>query len=252
MDMSLSMFFAPKDAYKACGMFTKGHIVLLVVMLIILSILLLLSRDMKKEKLEVLIKVCSIIVVALEIIKIVFNFKHGYTWLDAWLPISYCSIFIYALLLCSYGKGIGKRMGESYIGGTAFVAGFVYLVFPSTSLMQYPMWHFLSIHSMLFHMLMMYLGFQYLKKMNIKLNRATYNYFLLLFAIFVILALIINQVTGSNLMLIREPYNIPLAIAHKIYNYSPMGYTTMAILCYLIIPFPLTWLLFQRIRKEEK
>lgn len=98
-------------------------------------------------------------------------------------------------------------------------------------------------------MLMMYIGFQYLKKMNIKLNRKTYNYFLLLFAIFAILALIINKVTGSNLMLIREPYNIPLAIAHKIYNYSPMGYTTMAILCYLIIPFPLTLILFHRIHK---
>ena len=86
----------------------------------------------------------------------------GYTWINTWLPISFCSIFIYALWLSGYGKGKWKETGEAFIAGVSIVAGATYLLFPSTSLTIYPTWHYLCMYSMLFHTLMVYMGILYL------------------------------------------------------------------------------------------
>lgn len=250
MNFSFSMLFAPKDLYQACGMFTKEHLLLLVLNLILLCILLFCSRNITKEKIATLTRVFAIMIVILEQIKIGFNFRMGYTWLDSWFPISYCSIFIYALVLSGFFSGKGRAMGKAYIAGVSVLAGFVYLLFPSTSLMQYPVWHFLSLHSMFFHTLMMYMGILYLYHLKIRLDKKAYYHYILLFGFFAVLALILNTLFGSNLMLLREPFNIPLPLAHQIYQKFPWGYTVLVLFVYLVLPFPVTALLFRR--REER
>ena len=249
MSFELSMLFAPKDLYEACGMFTKEHLILLSVNLVVLGILLYFTKTFTPKKVDNITKICAVVIVVLELIKIGFNFTMGYLWLDSWFPVSYCSIFIYALLLCGFTHGKWKAMGEAYIAGVAIIAGFIYLLFPSTSLMQYPMWHFLSIHSMFFHTLMMYMGFLYLYKLRIELNKTAYINYILLFGTVAVVALILNLIFGSNLMLLREPFNIPLPLAHQIYEKFPWGYTVLVIATYLFLPFPITACLFRR-RKE--
>ena len=165
----LNQFLAPRKVYNPCGMFTYGHIVLLVIAMLILSILLLNSRKITKSQIKNLTKVLSVFITILEAIKIYFNFYYGYTWINAWFPMSYCSLFIYALWLSGYGKGKYKKMGEVFIAGVAIVAGGTYLLIPSTSLTMYPMWHYLCMYSMLFHTLMVYMGILYLWKKEIKL-----------------------------------------------------------------------------------
>ena len=116
----LNQFWAPRKVYNPCGMFTYGHIVL--------SILLLNSRKITKSQIKNLTKVLSVFITILEAIKIYFNFYHGYTWINAWFPMSYCSLFIYALWLSGYGKGKYKKMGEVFIAGVAIVASGTYVI----------------------------------------------------------------------------------------------------------------------------
>lgn len=248
----LVILFAEKDLYSPCGMFTKGHIVLLVLSLLCLGGLLYFSRNFTSDKVYEVTRGIAILVTCLESIKIGFNFLNGYTWLDAWVPVSFCSIFIYATWLSGYGNGRLKKMGDAYIVGTAAVAGLAFILFPTTSLMSYPMWHFLSIHSMLFHTLMMYLGILYLRNLNIKLNKDTFCSFVWIFAIFAIIALVLNTVYGSNLMLIREPYNIPIPKLQQIHQASPVGYTIVAVASYLLLPFAVTTFVRSRAHVQEQ
>lgn len=79
----LNQFWAPRKVYNPCGMFTYGHIVLLLIAMLILSILLLNSRKITKSQIKNLTKVLSVFITILEAIKIYFNFYHGYTWINA-------------------------------------------------------------------------------------------------------------------------------------------------------------------------
>lgn len=252
MRLKSFLLFAPKDVYGPCGMFTLGHFMLLVIGFMALGVLLYLSKSWSKEKISKITKRVAVLVLILEGIKIGFNFYNGYTWLDAWVPISYCSIFIYALFFAGFGKGRIYNMGEAYIAGTATVAGFVFLIFPTTSLMQYPMWHYLSLYSMFFHILMMFMGILYIKRLEISLDRSTFFSFSLIYGVFAVLAFVINTVTGSNLMIIREPYNIPIPILHTLYQTFPWVYTLLAILTYLLGPYVVTALFVSKWKEKEK
>lgn len=246
MILGLSMLFAPRDAYEACGMFTTGHMIMLFMSFALLVLLVLISKKMTKSAFHIIIRILAVLVVILELIKIGFNFSLGYTWLDAWFPISFCSIFIYALVLSGFTKGRLKEMGEAYLAGATIVAGFAFLLFPTTSLIQYPMWHYLSIHSMLFHTLMIYVGIMYMTKTDITLGQRELCNFIKLFSVFAILAVILNTAFHSNLMIMREPYNIPIPFLHVLYKNSPWGYTVIATLTYLLIPFTITALMFRK------
>ena len=167
----LNQFWASRDIYEPTGMLTSNHMILLILSLIILSVLIYISRRIDNKKIRKLTRSMAIFVTILEGIKIFFNFYKGYTWLNTWVPISFCSIFIYALWLSGYGKGKWREKGEAFIAGVSIVAGTTYLLFPSTSLTVYPMWHYLCLYSMLFHTLMIYMGVLYLFKLEIKLEK---------------------------------------------------------------------------------
>ena len=86
-----SLFFAPLDAYPAAGMFTTPHLISLVVCLIIVLVALKASLKKSWEQVMKLTRVIAIVVTLLEGVKIAYNFYYGYTWLDAWFPLSFCS-----------------------------------------------------------------------------------------------------------------------------------------------------------------
>ena len=161
-----NQFWVPRKIYKPCGMFTEGHMILLLISVCVLTFLLIISIKITVEKIDILTKVFAVSLTFLEGIKIFFNFYWGYTKVNYWFPISFCSIFIYALWMSGFTNGYLKKLGDSFITGVTVVAGGAYLLFPSTSLTAYPIGHYLCIYSMLFHTLMIYMGVLYLRKTN--------------------------------------------------------------------------------------
>lgn len=235
-----NQFLAPRKVYKPCGMFTEGHLILFVASLILLSGLLYFSRNITKEQINKLTKRLAVFIVILECIKIGFNFYQGYTWVNAWFPLAYCSIFIYSLVVSGYGKGKKKEMGDIFLAGAAIVAGAAYLIFPSTAVTMYPMWHYLSIYSMLFHTLMVYIGILYLCKYGVNLDKANYYKYVKFYVFFAVIANTINIYSGSNLMFLREPGQIPVQFLQNIYSNSPVVYTLLIFAVYLVLPYWIT------------
>lgn len=236
MDRVVELFFAPLDAYQPAGMFTAAHLISLIICLVIMIYAWNRSKQLSWQSVIKLTRLIAIVVTILELLKIRYNFYYGYTWLDAWFPLSFCSLFIYATWFSGYGKGILKRVGDAYIVMGGVIGGFIFLLLPTTSLMRYPIWHFLCIYSLIFHLLMFYLGVLYISHRKIALNKTTYYYFCNYFLIAAIICITLNHFFGSNLMILRDPFNVPLLFVHQIKEKSQVAYTILATLAYLIGP----------------
>lgn len=250
----LNQFWAPRDIYEPTGMLTSKHMILLIISMIILSALIYFSRKMTNTQIKKVTKGMAIFITILECIKIFFNFYRGYTWINTWVPISFCSIFIYALWLSGYGKGKWKETGEAFIAGVSIIAGGAYLIFPSTSLTVYPIWHYLCMYSMLFHTLMVYMGILYLFKLEIKLDKSKFNKFAKLYCFFAVIAIGLNTFYGSNLMLLKKPFKIPVPFLHELFASAPWLYTVVVFLVYLYVPYCVTvylYRLFTRNKREK-
>lgn len=243
------LIFSPRGEYPACGMFTLQHIITFLICILLIILGLYLTRNIKKERVYKIIRIISIIVIILEIIKIGYNFYYDYTYLDSWFPLAFCSLFIYSTIVVGFGKGLIRKIGISFLVGGGVIAGFAFLIFPTTSLMMHPIYHYLSIHSMLFHSLMIYVGILcYIRKL-FNFSKKDYLYYVIFCSIFIILALIVNNIYDCNMMFLKEPFNIPIPVLKQISNNYPLIYEITIILVYLIIPYGITYLINNLIKK---
>lgn len=247
----LQHFWAPRKAFKPVGMFTEGHMFLLIICLSILVALVFSSRNIKKNTIEKITKLLAIVMVILEGIKVIYSFYWGYTWINAWFPIAYCSIFMYALLLRGYGKGKWKRIGEAFLAGGCIIGGTAFLLFPSTSLMMYPVFHYQCLYSMFFHTLMIYMGIMYIWKMDVEFNKNSYKDYCKIYLFFAVTAIILNTLFDSNLMLLKKPFKIPVLFVHKLFKDAPWLYTIFVFLVYLGGPYWITAYFTKVIRKRK-
>ena len=153
------MLFANPGEYEACGMFTKGHITLLLLTVIGIIVALKNTANKTKEEVKQIIKRCTILMCVLEVITITFKLLTGDPRnLNNYVPLYYCSLLLYAGLFSSFAKGQLQRMGDVFLATGGIIGGIVFLIFPTTSLPAYPALHYVSLHSFLFHGTMVYLG----------------------------------------------------------------------------------------------
>ena len=153
------MLFAESGKYEPCGLFTPGHIILLIITII--GIIIALKKTVTKSKKEIkqIIKRCTILVWILEAIIVSFKLATGdIRNINNYVPLYYCSLLLYAGALSSFTKGTLKRVGDVFLATGGIAGGLIFMIFPTTSLPIYPMMHIVSLHSFLFHGIMLYLG----------------------------------------------------------------------------------------------
>ncbi|MBR7101838.1 MAG: YwaF family protein [Clostridia bacterium] len=234
----LNFFFSPENTNTACGMFTVPHIVSLILCLILVGLCVFFSKNLTDCGIKKIIRILSVVFTVMEIIKIVYKICYGYTeFLDYYLPISFCSLFIPSLWLCGYGKGLAYRIGYAFIRYGCSVGGLAFLIVPATSLMMHPIYHYLSIHSMLFHSAMLYLGVIFLIRREKSFTKKDFLTYSALILTTCFIAITLNLLTGSNLMLLAFPVNIPVEIVNTAAKSIPALYTACAIIVYTLIPF---------------
>lgn len=230
------MFFAKPGKYEPCGLYTKGHLVLLIITVVLVSLAVTLTKTCDKTKIKKIIITSSIIIWILEIIKISVNICFGNSYNpNTYIPLYYCSILLYATLFSSFGKGKIKKCGDVFIETGGIIGGVVFLLFPTTSLPEYPAFHFFSVHSFLYHGIMVYLGIVLNKSEYQPLNVKDVGYNVILVGLVSIDAYILNVNLGSNLMFISRPLpNTPLT---TIYNITGDLYGIFMFLIQAVLPF---------------
>ena len=238
--------------YEPCGIFTTDHFILIGITIICIFIALKFTANKSKEEVHSIIKCMTIIMCILEIVKISFNLKQNSIYdVNTYMPLYYCSILLYAGLLSSFGNGVFKRAGDVCFATGSIIGGIVFIIYPSTSLPMYPAFHFLSIHSFLFHGTMIYLGILINKTQYIELEQNDIKYFASVIGIMSIVALIVNKLFNGNLMFISN--NFPGTPIEIIYNLTKGGilYTLIMVLAQMTLPFYITYVIIKKIQSVK-
>ena len=228
------MFLARAGEYEPCGIFTIKHLILIIVTLILIIIAL--RYTVNKKDIKKIIKRCTIFVWIFEVIIISFKISTGgIGHVNNWVPLYYCSLLLYAGGFSSYGKGRLKRLGDVFLATGGIAGGIIFILFPFTSLPTYPMFHLVSIHSFIYHGVMLYLGLLVNITNYIELEKKDIIYYFSLVSIICVIAYIVNNIFDSNLMFISQNFpGMPLEI---LYNLTGKFYTTFTILAQSILPF---------------
>ena len=235
--------------YEACGIFTTGHFVLATITIIAIYIALKYSVNKSREDVHNIIKWLTISVFVMEILKIIYNIVNNSIYdVNTYIPLYYCSILLYAGALSSFGKGTLKRIGDVTLASGAAIGGIVFVIYPSTSLPIYPAFHVLSIHSFVFHGVMIYLGILVNKTKYIALEKEDIKYFASLIGIMCVMALIVNNLFNGNLMFISNNFpNTPIEILYNITNGGAL-YSLIMIAVQMTIPFYISYYIVKKVK----
>lgn len=186
--------FSKMGEYEPCGIFTTGHFILIGITIVWIIIALKYSYKQSKEKIHKIIICLTIFAWILEISKIAYTLHYNSIYaVSTYVPLYYCSMLLYAGLLSSFGKGHLKRIGDVSLATGSIVGGLIFLIYPATSLPKYPAFHILSLHSFLYHGIMVYLGLLINTSKYIELQKSDFKYFAGLVGSMSILALIVNK-----------------------------------------------------------
>lgn len=220
------------------GMFSWGHLILLTFFGVLAMGFYHFSRSWTRKKTVHFFKIFSLVLFALEIFKIVWNvstYGINIIALNRFIPLYYCSIFLYAFILLSWGRGKIAHASLVWMTYGGLIAGVAFLLYPSSSLLEYPFFHFLSIHSIFFHMSLVLISLMILRGNFYEPNKKDFMPFVYFSLLFMGLAFIINKLVGTNLMFLGTP----IAIAPFIWlnNQSPVLFEFVMFYAQLFLPF---------------
>lgn len=227
------------------GMFSWGHLILLVFFGILAFYFLKMSRAWSRKKTERFFKIFSLLLLALEIIKIIWNVAtYGVTIvsLNRFIPLYYCSIFLYAFMLLSWTRGRLARASLVWMTYGGLIAAVAFLAYPSSSLLEYPFYHFLSIHSIFFHMSLVVICLMILRANLYTPSRKDFLPFVYFSLMFMGPAYLFNKIVGTNLMFLTSP--VAIAPFTWLNNRSSALFEFVMFYAQLFLPFIFTHWIF--------
>ena len=242
------MFFAKPGEYEATGLYSIGHLTLLLITIIGVVIFTIKTKEKDHKQVKKTIQIITIFIWTLEIIKIIFNLAIGNKKsVNNYIPLYFCSMNLYAGILSGFCKGKLKHMGDVFIATGGLIAGIVFILCPNTSLSIYPAFHYISIQSFIYHGTMIYLGILLNITGYVKVESKDILYYAGFVLVIELIALGFNSIFDSNLMFISKDY--PDTPIHLLYKMTGVLFTPFVIIAQATIPFYIT---YWGIKKREK
>ncbi len=160
-------FFDYKDFIPAEDkqnvMWSLSHILFIILASLAIILLCIFLRKTKKEKIDRYLKILSVVMIVLEIIKISWEsywdikMGHGFN-INGLLPLYTCSMFMYVLPFVAWGKGKVKEIALAFLTTLSIFAGLTNFVMPPI-FNDYPFFSYASFMSLNYHFLMVFTGF---------------------------------------------------------------------------------------------
>lgn len=230
------MFFAAQGVYEPCRMYTAGHLILFVSTFIAIILFLMHTRKCNKEQVYKIIKTATITLWILEIIKIAFNLLIGNgNNPNHYLPLYYCSMILFAGLFSICPNKILRRIGDIFIATGAIIGGVFFLCCPNTSIAMYPMFHYISIQSFIFHGTMVYLGLLVNITNYIEWRFKDIRFYAALLIVMLACSYFVNNRLGTNFMFISQ--NFPGTPVDIIYKSTGKYFTIVMSAIQITLPF---------------
>lgn len=217
----MQLFYDNFTHEDIAGLFSVWHYLFIFLFALLLAVSLYLSKSVSEKQLDRILFWVAASVSVVEIFKITIRVAKG-SGVDSWIPLYYCSLFIYAIWMIRCKVSWVSRMGYSFITMGGALAACLFTLYPTTSLAIFPPWHPATFHSFLYHLVMAYVGILVLwKKTFVPEKRDS-----LLYCIYVLFACLvgyfINEWTGSNCMFLHNAFGLPflnglLSSSHALY-----------------------------------
>ena len=185
----------------------------LVASLIIIVVLLIILRKSNKEKVFKIVKYLGIFMTLMYIIKTTwesyYDIKLSGSFNTGLLPFDTCSIVMYACLIVGFGKGKIKDMATYWLMSGCIVGGIANMLYLN-AFKYYPFFTFGAFYSMLWHLLMVFIGLLLIvhNKENISYKNMLYGY--LFQVIFSLVIIPIDFIWDFDFMLYHYLGGVPI------------------------------------------
>ena len=199
------------DSSHVAGMWSFDHILLLAIFLLLAGFMFHFMMTRTLTQREKILRGYAIFLILLEVTRVSWNLivNDVVIWNDV-LPLYTCGIFIVALPLSVTNTPL-KQASIGYIKISATLSGLAFLLFPSTALVDYPIWHYNTLQSFIMHTSMMITGILYWLPPYQRTTKKDWFYFIGWVTVYGVAAGIVNTLTNSNLMFVGQPLaNTPL------------------------------------------
>ncbi len=223
----IKFFYDYFDPEQICGMYTPGHF-LMIAFFIVTSILILrVTVRLSVEKVRRINLWIAIVFTAVEMLKISLRVYKGHNPSE-WVPLYFCSLFLYAVWFSYSKNSFLKNIGCSYIAMGGLIAAVTFCLYPSTSLAIYPVWHPESIHSYIYHIVLFCSGITILATGYYKPKAKDSIHYFIFLSLAAIPSVILNVLIGTNCLFLADAYG--LAFLPEIIAFSPVLYAVLAFL----------------------
>ena len=249
--LAIKLFYDNFTKNDVAGMFSWWHLIYTVIFIVLLVFSLYMCRNANDKQIQKIIWWVTIIVTLCEIFKISIRIAKGGS-VDNWIPLYYCSLFIYAIWMTRSKTQWLSRMGYAFITMGGILAACLFTLYPSTSLAIYPAWHPASMHSMLYHLVMAFTGILVLWKKQFTPTKKD----AILYGIYVFIACVIgyfiNEYAHSNCMFLHHAFKLP--VLDDLLKFSHPLYMLVVVLAQAVAMYWLNYAIYKLIltRKEKK
>ena len=233
---------------EVSGLFSLQHLFYLIIAITLIISTLLITKKQSNETILKYIKIISIVVLLLEILKIIWNLtlRLDVTYED-YVPLYLCSFFIYFSLMFSFTKKDSKinYISKLFLFYTGFAGGVAFILFPTTALLVFPFLHVLSFHSLIYHVLMVIVSIWMLR--FLKLDFKDFKYFAGVLLSIEVVLIVVNLILGSNFMMLNKPFEI--IFLEVIYELVPVIFPLIMALGQVLLTFFVPYYIIKLINK---
>lgn len=189
------------------GLFSINHLLFTLISLSIVMILFLLFYKKDLNAIKKSLKYFGFFIVFFEITKILLNcfvFKIDNNLTNI-VPLYYCSLFIYFFIPTFFKNKNIFDVGFTLLKYYGFVPGLCFILYPITAVNYHPLFSFQSLHSLIFHALMLFISLLLLYKDAKPLSKKEFLTYTIVTLSFCLIAYIFNIFANTNYMFINYP-----------------------------------------------
>ena len=233
------MFFGPRDPQSALGMYSSTYFIALFICMAATATALIFSRKMRKETVKKVVIGVGIFLWLTEFGKMLFvGLTYGIKEVE-FFPLYFCSMFMYASVLTCFKNKTLQTTANAFMFFGGIVGAVTFFCFPTAVIPYYPLFHYMTLRTLVYHSLMIYVGILIVMTGYYQPKLKHFKEYAIFLWITFSLAYIFNRLQGTNLMYISEPLNIGFVKA--VYAVIPRAYPFIVALIQLVVPFFLSF-----------
>jgi hypothetical protein len=223
------------DDFRVGGIFSFEHFLLTFIFLTLGFFGLYGIQKLKLNQRFLLFRWLSIFLVFMEVTRMLWNYLAADGWYakDVW-PLYTCGIFVFLFPFYAFNTR-GKIFAEGFIKLGAFPSGVLFMLFPSTGIGMFPLWHYNTIQSAVMHTVMAMIGGYLLFDRELRFQKRDLVNAFAIITIFTLVSWVYNSFdSNTNFFFIASPLEgTPLMILYNLFDQP--GYAISIYVIHLLV-----------------